>query len=318
MDIVVLDGYTLNPGDNPWTPLEALGHVTVHDRTPPAQIIERAANAEIILTNKTPLNAVTLARLPVLRFISVLATGYNVVDTAEAARRNILVANVPAYGTQSVAQHTFALILELSNSAGLHNASVQNGDWAACPDFCYWKTPVIELSGKILGIIGGGRIGRAVAQIGKAFGMTVWITPSRSHIADERSYWEDKSVEEIFHRADVISLHCPQTAANTGFVNQALLATMKPTAFLVNTARGGLINEPDLAEALRAGRLAGAAFDVVSAEPIHSDNPLLLAPRCIITPHIAWSSLTARRRIMETTGDNIRGFLTGRIQNRVN
>jgi glycerate dehydrogenase len=318
MRITVLDGHTLNPGDNPWTDLEALGELSVYDRTPARLILKRAQGSQVILTNKTPLGAETLRALPELRFISVLATGYNVVDAAEAARRNIPVANVPGYGTQSVAQHAFALLLELSNAVGLHHRSVQAGEWAASPDFCYWKSPLIELDGKTLGIIGGGRIGQAVGRMGAAFGMKVWITPSRSRAASQDAGWIEKPVEEIFRAADVISLHCPQTPANTGFINRALLRTMKPGAFLINTARGGLIVEDDLAEALRSGWLAGAAVDVVSTEPILRGNPLLQAPRCLITPHIAWSSLAARRRIMEITRDNIRGFLNGQIPNRVN
>lgn len=318
MNIVILDGHTLNPGDNPWTALEKLGQVTVHDRTPAAQIVERARQADIILTNKTPLNAATLDNLPALKFIAVMATGYNVVDVAAAARRGIPVANVPVYGTRTVAQHTFALILELCNNVGRHAQSVREGEWTACPDFSYWKSPVLELEGRILGLVGGGRIGRAVGAIGCAFGMTVWTTPSRSRSAESEPGWVVKSVEEIFREADVISLHCPQTAANAGFVNRALLATMKPTALLINTARGGLIVEEDLAEALRTGVLAGAAVDVVSAEPIRADNPLLRAPGCLITPHIAWSSLPARQRLMAVTVENVRGFLDGKISNRVN
>ncbi len=318
MNIVILDGYTLNPGDNPWTALERLGKLTVYDRTPAAQILERAKDAEILLTNKTPLNAETLAQLPKLKFIAVLATGYNVVDVAAAAKRGIPVCNVPIYSTRTVAQHTFALILELCDRVGMHDQSVHDGEWARCPDFCYWKAPVLELDGKVLGLIGGGRIGRAVGAIGRALGMEVWITPSRSHPAVAEPGWSVKSVEEIFREADVISLHCPQTATNAGFVNRALLATMKPTALLINTARGGLIAEHDLAEALEKGVLAGAAVDVVSAEPIKADNPLLRAPRCLITPHIAWSSLPARQRLTAVTVENVRGFLEGKITHRVN
>jgi glycerate dehydrogenase len=318
MEIVILDGHTLNPGDNPWTGLEKLGRVTVHERSRPEQIVERARHAAIILTNKTPLDAGTLEQLPALKFISVLATGYNVVDVAAAARCGVPVSNVPVYGTTTVAQHTFALILELCNHAGLHAESVRAGEWTACPDFCYWKAPVLDLEGRILGLIGGGRIGRAVGAIGRAFGMEVRVTPSRSRPAQPEPGWTVQSVEDIFREADVISLHCPQTAANTGFVNRALLRTMKPGALLINTARGGLIVEEDLAEALRAGELAGAAVDVVSSEPIRADNPLLRAPRCLITPHIAWSSLPARQRLMAVTVENVRGFLAGKIPNRVN
>ena len=318
MNIVILDGYTLNPGDNPWTALEKLGNVTVHDRTPAAQILERARDAEILLTNKTPLNAETLAQLTKLKFIAVLATGYNVVDVAAAAKRGIPVCNVPIYSTKMVAQHAFALILELCDQVGLHDRSVHDGEWARCPDFSYWKSPVLELDGKTLGLVGGGRIGQAVGAIGRAFGMEVWTTPSRSRPVITEPGWSVKSVEEIFRGADVISLHCPQTATNAGFVNRTLLATMKPTALLINTARGGLIVEEELAEALRKGVLAGAAVDVVSAEPIKADNPLLRAPNCLITPHVAWSSLPARQRLTAVSVGNVQGFLEGKLTNRVN
>lgn len=319
MNIVILDGQTVNPGDNPWTALEKLGNVTVYDRTPPAQILERARDAEILLTNKTLLNAETLAQLPKLKFIAVLATGYNVVDVAAAAKRGIPVSNVPIYSTKTVAQHTFALILELCDHVGLHDESVRAGEWTRSVDFCYWKAPLLELDGKVLGLVGGGgRIGQAVGAIGRAFGMNVWITPSRSRPTVTEPGWSVKSVEEIFREADVISLHCPQTAANAGFVNRALLATMKPAALLINTARGGLIVEEDLAEALEKGVLAGAAVDVVTAEPIKADNPLLRTPRCLITPHIAWTSLPARQRLTAVSSENVRGFLEGKITNRVN
>ena len=318
MNIAVLDGYTLNPGDNPWTELETLGQVTVYDRTPASQIIERAREAEIILTNKTPLNAETLGHLPALRFIAVTATGYNVVDVAAAAERAIPVANIPVYGTRTVAQHTFALILELCNHVGLHAQSVRDGEWTASIEWCYWKAPVLELDGRILGVVGAGRIGQAVGAIGRAFGMNVWTTPSRSLPSASEPGWSVKSLEEIFRATDVISLHCPQTLSNTGFVNRTLLATMKPTALLINTARGGLIVEQDLADALHAGLLACAAVDVVGAEPIPADNPLLSAPHCLITPHIAWSSLSARQRLMTATVENVRGFLEGKTPNRVN
>jgi glycerate dehydrogenase len=318
MNIVILDGHTLNPGDNPWTALEKLGNVTVYDRTPAAQILDRARDAEILLTNKTPLNAETLGQLPKLKFIAVMATGYNVVDVAAAAARGIPVCNVPIYGTRAVAQHAFALILELCNHVGLHDKSAHDGEWTRSIDWCYWKSPILELDGKVLGLIGGGRIGQAVGTIGRAFGMTVLVTPSRSRPAVTEPGWSVKSVEEIFREADVISLHCPQTATNAGFVNRALLATTKSTALLINTARGGLIVEEDLAEALQKGALAGAAVDVVSAEPIKADNPLLRAPRCLITPHIAWSSLPARQRLTSVSVENVRGFLEGKITNRVN
>lgn len=318
MRIIVLDGHTLNPGDNPWTELKSLGSLLVHERTSSSQIIERAKEAEIILTNKTPLDASTLEQLPNLKFVSVLATGYNVVDVVAAAQRNIPVSNVPTYGTQSVAQHAFALLLELCHHVGRHHQSVQNGDWANASDWCYWKMPLIELDGKILGIIGAGRIGQAVARMGRAFGMKIWITSNRSKSSPPDGEWSVKTIEEIFRGADVVSLHCPQTKENAGFVNRTLLGTMKPSAFLINTARGGLIVEQDLAEALAKGKLAGAGLDVVSAEPIRPDNPLLSAKNCLLTPHMAWSSLPARRRLMKVTVENVRGFLQGNVLNRVN
>ncbi len=318
MHIVVLDGHTLNPGDNPWTELEPLGSLTVHDRTPPDQIVARAKEAAIVVTNKTPISSATLAELPGLKCIAVLATGYNVVDVAAAALRGIPVCNVPTYGTQSVAQHTFALILELCHQVGRHDRSARDGDWTRSPDWCYWKSPLVELDGKVLGLIGSGRIGRAVGRIGQAFGMEVWTTPGRSSASNPPEGWRVKEREEIFRQADVVSLHCPQTQDNLGFVNGALLAQMKPSAFLINTARGSLITEFDLAQALAAGKLAGAALDVVSAEPIRPDNPLLNAKNCILTPHIAWSSLPARERLMKVTAANIRGFLQGEVVNRVN
>ena len=271
MNIVVLDGHTLNPGDNPWSGLEKFGTATVYDRTPVAQITERARDAEIVLTNKTPLSAETLVNLPKLKFIAVLATGYNIVDVVAAAHRGIPVSNVPIYGTKTVAQHTFALILELCHHVGWHDQSVRDGEWSACPDFCCWKSPVLELDGKTLGLIGGGRIGQAVGRIGEALGMKVWVTDPTPQRLPEG--WLGKSLDEIFQNADVISLHCPQTPANAGFVNRSLLATMKKSALLINTARGGLIAEADLAGALRDGLLAGAGVDVVSAEPIRADNP---------------------------------------------
>ncbi|MCE0496493.1 MAG: D-2-hydroxyacid dehydrogenase [Methylacidiphilales bacterium] len=316
MRIVVLDGHLLNPGDNPWTKLERLGELLVFDRTPVRLVAERAANAEIVLTNKVPLNAESLAALPQLRFISVLATGYNVVDVVAAAKRGIPVSNVPIYGTGTVAQHTFALILELTNQVGLHNRSVHEGEWERALDWSYWKSPVVELAGCTLGLIGGGRIGQAVGRIGEALGMKVWVAdPTPKRLPEN---WLGKSIEEIFQAADVISLHCPQTPTNAGFVNRALLSTMKPTAFLINTARGGLIVEQDMADALEAKRLAGAAVDVVSVEPIVSTNPLLRARNCILTPHIAWSSLEARRRLMEITVENVCAFQRGAPINRVN
>lgn len=303
MRIVVLDGHTLNPGDNPWDPVAALGELTIHARTQPSEIVARAQDAAIVIINKAPLSAPTLAQLPQLQFIAVTATGYNIVDVAAARQRGIPVANVPEYGTDSVAQFTIALLLELCQQVGRHNESVQAGNWSAQNDFCYWETPQIELAGKTLAIIGHGRIGKRVATIARALGMRVCIMGRDLAGLSE---------------ADVITLHCPLTAENAGLVNREFLGRLKPTAFLINTARGGLVVEQDLAAALKAGQLAGAAMDVVSEEPMRPDNPLRGAPRCLITPHMAWASLAARRRLMQTTAQNIAAFLAGKPINIVN
>ncbi len=317
MKVVVLDGYTLNPGDNPWEALARLGELVVHDRTEPSRIVERARGATVVLTNKTPLDAATLAQLPELRFIGVLATGYNIVDVEAARQRGVVVSNVPEYGTDSVAQHVFALLLELCHHVGAHDAAVHAGEWSASKDFCFWKSPPVELAGKTMGIVGLGRIGRRVAELARAFGMEV-VAAGRGPAAESTPSVPRLPVVELFTAADVVSLHCPLTPANTGFVDRQLLARMKPSAFLINTARGGLVEEAALAEALRGGRLGGAAVDVVSAEPMRVDNPLLEAPNCIITPHIAWASLAARRRLMATAVANVEAFLAGEPVNVVN
>jgi glycerate dehydrogenase len=318
MNIVVLDGYTLNPGDNPWAALARCGELTVYDRTPPDQVIGRAAEADIVLTNKTVLTAETIAALPRVRFIAVLATGYNVVDIDAARRREIPVSNVPHYGDRSVAQHTIALLLDLCHRVGDHARAVGAGAWTRAPDFSFWHASPIELAGRTIGIVGMGRIGRRVAALADAFGMRV-IAHSRSR-RDAPSYsgfaW--RTIEELFAEADVISLHCPLTADNARFVDRALLAQVKPTALLLNTARGGLIDEGALADALASGRLAGAALDVLSHEPPPADNPLLAAPNCVVTPHIAWASLAARRTLMAETVRNVEAFLAGTPINVVN
>jgi len=311
MKIVVLDGKTLNPGDNPWDEVAKLGELTVYDRTAPEEIVSRAKDAEIILTNKTPLTAQTLERLPKLRFISVLATGYNIVDVQAAAQRGIVVSNVPVYATDSVAQFTFALLLELCHHVAAHDAAVKSGEWSSCPDFCFWKYPLVELADKQMGIVGFGRIGRRVGELANAFGMKVVATDIIQ--TQEPGYqpfkWMD--IDELFSTSDVVSLHCPQTPDNVGMVNRELLGRMKKSAFLINTSRGGLIVEEDLAEALNTEEIAGAAVDVVSTEPIKPDNPLLQAKNCIITPHIAWASLDARKRLMKATAENISAFIAG-------
>ncbi len=317
MKIVCLDGHTLNPGDNPWDDVAHLGDFTVYDRTPSELIIDRARNADILLTNKTPLSAETLGKLPDLKYISVLATGYNVVNIDAAAKRGIPVSNVPVYGTDSVAQFVFALLLELCHSIGHHSDAVLLGAWQKSKDFCFWETPLTELAGKTMGIIGFGRIGRRTGEIAHAFGMKVLAADSfQDNPPDYSFHW--KSIEEIFAHADVVSLHCPQTDENSGFVNLKLLHSMKDTAFLINTARGGLINEPDLAQALHEETIAGAACDVLSTEPAQEGNPLLKAPNIIITPHIAWASLEARIRLMAATVDNVASFIGGEPVNVVN
>lgn len=315
--IVVLDGYTLNPGDNPWAPIERLGTVDVFPRTAPEQSIERARDADILITNKYPISAANIAQLPQLKFITVTATGYDIVDIAAARGRGIPVSNVPVYGTTTVAQFTWALLLELCHHVGRHAGSVAAGGWAKCPDFCYWQTPQIELAGKRLGLVGYGRIAQQVAAIGRAFGMSVAASGRTGALQPTSADVEWLAREGLFATSDVVSLHCPLTPQTAGMVNRAVLQRMRPSAMLINTSRGALVNERDLADALRDGLIAAAAVDVVSAEPIRADNPLLAAPNCLITPHMAWSSLAARQRIMQTTAENIRAFLAGRPQNDV-
>jgi glycerate dehydrogenase len=311
MRIVVLDGHTLNPGDNPWDDVAALGEFTVYARTPDAEILDRARDADILLTNKTPLSAETLARLPRLRFIAVLATGYNVVDVAAARRRHIPVSNVPEYSTDSVAQFTFALLLELCHHAGLHDRSVKSGEWTDSIDFSYWETPLVELAGRTMGIVGFGRIGRRVGQLAHAFRMPVLASDPRPVDPPDYRPFDWAELDDLFAAADVVTLHCPQTPDNVGMVDADLLGKMKEEAFLINAARGGLVVECDLADALNRGRIAGAAVDVVATEPIPADSPLLTAKNIVITPHIAWASLAARRRLMKTTADNVAAFLQG-------
>jgi len=318
MQIVVLDGYTLNPGDNPWEEVAHLGELTVHDRTPTDQIVERTRSAEVILTNKTPLSAETLEQLPELRLISVLATGYNIVDVDTARRRDIPVCNIPVYGTDSVAQYVFALLLEHCHHVSRHDAAIRDGKWGATGDFSFWENPLIELSGLKMGIVGFGRIGRRVGELAHAFGMEVLAHDLFHGEPPAYQPFRWAGMDELFSEADVVSLHCPQTEENTEFVNKNLLGRMKPNALLINTARGGLVNEGDLAEALDAGKLAGAAIDVVSREPIVPDNPLLATRNALLTPHIAWATLSARKRLMKMTAENIQAFLGGKPINVVN
>jgi len=314
-NIVVLDGHTLNPGDLSWDAIGLLGRLTVHDRTPPEQMAERAMEAEIVFTNKALLPAKVIEALTALKYIGVLATGYNVVDIAAARARDIPVANIPGYGTESVAQMTFALILEMTQQPALHDASVHAGDWSKCPDFCYWKKPLIELNGLTLGLVGYGAIGQAVARLGRAFGMKI-LAHTRTVREEVDTNFVD--CETVFRESDVVSLHCPLTDENQGFVNAELLSQMKATAFLVNTARGPLVNEAELAKALNEEQIAGAATDVLSAEPPPADNPLFGAKNLIITPHIGWATRAARERLMNIAADNLRAFLNGKPQNVVN
>ncbi|HVT87773.1 MAG TPA: D-2-hydroxyacid dehydrogenase [Tepidisphaeraceae bacterium] len=313
MRIVVLDGYTLNPGDNPWDSLARLGELTIHDYTPEDQIVKQAAGYEILVTNKAPVSAQTIAQLPNLKLIVVTATGYNIVDVQAAANRNIPVCNIPEYGTDSVAQFTFALLMELCHHVGLHDSAVKDGEWTRSRNFSFWKTPLIELVGKTMGVVGFGRIGQRVGELATAFKMKV-IFNARSNSSDPRA----RSVNELFSESDVISLHCPLTDQTRGMVNAKLLSRMKPSGLLINTSRGGLVNEHDLASVLNAGSITGAAVDVVSEEPIRASNPLLKAKNIIITPHNAWAALEPRQRVMRTTEQIVSSFLAGKPINVVN
>ncbi|MCX7823964.1 MAG: D-2-hydroxyacid dehydrogenase [Verrucomicrobiae bacterium] len=317
MRIVVLDGHTLNPGDLSWDELRALGECVVHDRTAPGDVVARAQDAEIVFTNKTVLDRAAIRALPKLRYIGVLATGYNVVDVRAARERNIPVTNIPTYGTRSVAQHVFALLLELTQRVGHHAGTVRDGRWSACQDFCYWDYPLIELEGLTMGIVGFGRIGQAVAKLADAFGMRVLahdVQPPREVPSDARLV----ELDALFAQSDVVSLHCPLTADNEGFINARRLALMKKSAFLINTSRGPLVKEADLAAALNAGQIAGAGLDVLAVEPPRPDNPLLTAKNCYITPHIAWATRAARARLMRIAVENLRRFLDGRPVHVVN
>lgn len=315
MKIVVLDGFTLNPGDLDWERLHALGECVIHDRTPPRLVLERSAGADVILTNKTVLTGDFIRRLPDLKYIGVLATGYNVVDTAAARERKIPVTNIPDYGTPSVAQMVFAHILNLTQRVADHSRSVHAGDWSTSEDFCYWNFPLIELQGLTMGIIGLGRIGQAVAKLALAFGMKVLAqNPSPRKMRGVKL----TDLKTVLSKSDVVSLHCPLTEANRGFINAETLALMKPTAFLINTGRGPLIDEAALAAALRSGKLAGAGLDVLSVEPPPRDNPLLNCPNCFITPHIAWATKAARIRLYGIAVKNIEAFMAGSPQNVVN
>lgn len=316
MRIVVLDGYTLNPGDLSWAGLEQYGTVEVYDRTAPGEVIDRIGDAEIVFTNKTPITQKILEACPSVRFIGVLATGYNVVDTKAAKDKGIPVCNIPTYGTDAVAQYAFALILELCHHVGEHNRSVKQGDWAACPDFCYSNYPLIELAGKTLGIIGYGRIGRRTAQIARAFGMKV--VAFDEYPGENNEEVALVSLDELFGCSDVISLHCPLFPSTEGMICKENLNKMKDGVLLINTSRGPLVKEEDLAQALHSGKVAGAAVDVVFTEPISPDNVLLREENCLITPHIAWAPKESRQRLMDIAVRNLGAFLDGDPENVVN
>jgi glycerate dehydrogenase len=318
MKIVVLDGYTLNPGDLTWDRLKGIGDLTVYDRTPADKILERIGDAEIVFTNKTPLTKETFAQLPDIKYVGVLATGYNVVDVDAAKAHGIKVTNIPTYGTAAVAQFTFALLLELCHHVGEHSQAVKKGDWTNCPDFCFWNYPLIELAGKTMGIIGFGRIGQSVAKIAQALGMKVLANDSYQNRELENETLRYAELDELLVKSDVISLHCPLFESTKGIINKCSIARMKDGVLLVNTSRGPLVVEEDLAEALNSGKVAGAAVDVVSSEPIRKDNPLLGAKNCIITPHIAWAPRESRERLMNIAVDNLEAFLKGMPVNVVN
>jgi glycerate dehydrogenase len=313
-NIVVLDGHTLNPGDLDWDALKTLGKCEVFDRTTVDQIRSRAKYAEIVLTNKAPLSRETLDELPKLKYIGVLATGYNIIDMKAARGRDIVVTNVPTYGTRSVAQMTMALLLELTQHAGHHSQRVRDGGWNKSEDWCFWDHPLIELAGLKLGLVGFGRIGRAVADLAKAFGMNVQVA-TRTKPDDLPEGIHFVELDDLFRTSDVVSLHCPLTPETDQLVNSDRIALMKPTALLINTSRGLLIDECALAEALNEGRIAGAALDVLAAEPPRSYNLLLGAKNCIITPHIAWATRSARSRLMKAAVENVRAFIDGKPVN---
>ena len=320
MKIVNLDSYALNPGDLDWTPLEKLGECTFYDRTPvddDTKILKRIGDAEIVLTNKTPLDEKVLKMAPNIKYIGVTATGYNIVDTNAARKAGIPVTNIPTYGTDAVAQFTFALLLEITSQVGLHNKLVHEGRWSSNPDFTFWAKPLMELNGKTLGLIGFGNIAKKVAEIGHAFSMNIifWNHRPKSDLPD---YVKQVELDELYQKADIVSLHVPQTPATTEMINQEAIKQMKDGVILINTARGGLINEEDVADALNEGKIAAAGIDVVQKEPIPADSPLLSAKNCYITPHIAWAPRETRNRLLGIVVENLQAFLKGEKLNVVN
>lgn len=316
MKIVILDGFTANPGDLEWKRLESLGNLKVYDRTSPDEVVDRCQGAEIVFTNKTPITSETLTALPDLRFIGVLATGYNVVDIDKARELDITVCNVPSYSTMSVAQNVFALILDITNSVAHYSAEIKEGKWSECEDFCYTDTPLIELAGKQIGIVGYGNIGSQVAKIALAFGMNVVAFTSKPQ--DKIGPVVKTDMDTLFSTSDIITLHCPLTDDTFHLVNEEKLKEMKPSAILINTGRGPLVDETALASALKNGEIAAAGVDVLSQEPPRFDNPLLTAPNISITPHISWATKEARKRLIDISVENLESFLSGSPQNVVN
>ena len=316
MKIVVLDAYTLNPGERRWEELEELGEVVVHDRTAQLDVVRRAKDAEVVLTNKTILDGFILNLLPKLKYIGVLATGYNVVDLDVARQRGIVVTNIPAYSTQSVAQMAIAHLLNITQRVAHYAHEVHNGVWSAQPDFCYWNTPLIELAGKKIGIVGFGNTGQATAQIAEALGMEVWVYTSKPKKSLPKKY-QKVTLNELFSACDVVSLHCPLTAENKEMVNSFRLSLMKQGAILITTSRGGLIDEKALEQALLSGKLLGAGLDVLSSEPVPNGNPLLKLKNCFITPHIAWATRESRMRLMNQAVENLKAWMEGRTINNV-
>lgn len=318
MKIVVLDGYTLNPGDISWDGLKALGDLTVYDRTKPEDVVARIGDAEIVYTNKTPLTKETFAACPSLRFVGVLATGYNVVDVEAAKEKGVLVANIPSYGTAAVAQFAIALLLELCHHIGEHSDCVKRGEWSNNKDWCFWNHPLVELAGKTMGIIGFGRIGQDTGKIAQALGMKVYAYDQYQNPALESETCKYVDLDTLFAEADVISLHCPLFPSTEGMINKENIAKMKDGVMIINNSRGPLIVEEDLRDALNSGKVAGAAVDVVSTEPIHMDNPLLEAKNILITPHISWAPKESRQRLMDIAVENLQRFIDGKPQNIVN
>jgi glycerate dehydrogenase len=320
MKIVVLDGYTLNPGDLTWDGIANVGQLVIHDRTDfaPEKVIETIGDAEIVFTNKTPLPKSVLSKTPSVKYIGVLATGYNIVDVTAAKEFGIVVTNIPAYGTTAVAQYTIALLLELCHHIGEHSRSVSNGDWTKSPDWCYWNYPLIELAGKTMGLVGFGRIGQATAKIAQAFGLNILVYDTNQHKELENDSLKYVELDELLSKSDIVSLHCPLFDSTKGIINKDNIAKMKHGVMIINTSRGPLVVEEDLRVALASGKVAGAAVDVVSSEPIAADNPLLKAKNCIITPHIAWAPKESRIRLMNIAVKNLAAFINRTPINIVN